>query len=332
MTHAAQVSILVVDDEPALREMLADALAGPGVRVHTAGSADEAIALARTLCPDLIITDINLGSSSGLDVIDGVRTFHADMPALVITGHTDPGTLTQASRRQPAEVMAKPLDLTRLRARVCEELSRHAARDQHARRTRRLRHLARATNKQRRAASRQLETACAELTSNYQSLSRQINAQNVVLEYQQKLLAAHNDDDVFRAFFQTFVRHSGPIFGAAMLCDDQAQLHLVGRFGVPQPDTSNFCRALAGPVVDQTVADSRDVLLDAEQHADMFDPAIRRYLPGLTVMTVPLLPAAEELIGVVVLYRKGEQPITDSDLTLAEMMSSATALAIERND
>lgn len=332
MSPIPQASILIVDDEPALREMLADALASQSLTVHTAASADEALALAHTHGPDLIITDINLGDSSGLDVIDRVRRFHADIPAVVITGHTDAGTLTQASRRQPAEVMAKPIDLSRLRARVSEELSRHAARDQHARRTRRLRRLARATNKQRRAASRQLETACAELTSNYQSLSRQLNAQNVVLAYQQKLLTARNDDDVFRAFFQTFVRHSGPIFGAAMLCDDQAQLHLVGRFGVPQPDNAAFCRALAAPVVDQTIATSRDVFLDAEANADMFDPAIHRYLPGLTVMTVPLLPAADELIGVVVLYRKGEQPITDADLSLAEMMSSATALAIERNE
>ena len=332
MTPTPQASILIVDDEPALREMLADALAAPGLKVHTAASGAEALALAKTHGPDLIITDIHLGDSNGLDVIDSVRTFHADIPAVVITGHTDPATLTQASRRQPAEVMAKPLDIHRLRATVHEELSRHAARDQHARRTRRLRRLARATNKQRRAASRQLESATAELNNNYQSLSRQLNAQNAILEYQQKLLAARTDDDVFRAFFQTFVRHSGPIFGAAMLCDDQAQLHLVGRFGVPQPDNAAFCRALATPVVDLTVAQSRDVLVDAEQQADLFDPAIRRYLPGLSVLTVPLLPTADELIGVVVLYRKGEQPILDADMSLAEMMSSATALAIERND
>ncbi len=332
MTANRQTSILIVDDEPALREMLADALASQFVRVHTAASADEALALAHAHGPDLIITDINLGDSSGLDVIDRVRRFHADIPAVVITGHTDSATLTQASRRQPAEVMAKPLDLPRLRARVREELARHAARDQNARRTLRLRRLACQSNKQRRAASRQLETACAELTDNHQTLSRRIDAQNIVLAYQQMLLAARTDDDVFRAFFQTFVRHSGPIFGAAMLCDDEAQLHLAGRFGVPQPDNATFCRALAAPVVDQTIAASRDVLLDAEQHADMFDPAIHRYLPGLTVMTVPLLPVADELIGVIVLYRKGEQPILDADLTLAEMMSSATALAIERND
>jgi DNA-binding response OmpR family regulator len=328
----SKARILIVDDEPELREVLADALAPLNVEVFSAASGAEAIALAQAQEPDLLIADVRLGDGSGLDVIDRVRSVHQNVSAVVITGFPDPHTLTSASRCRPVELMTKPLDLQRLRRTVQDELARRAARGRQTQRTRRLRLLARKTNIERKTVSRQLETACAELAGGYRSLSRQLAAQNVVVGYQQKLLAAQTDDDVFRAFFQTFARHSGPIFGAALLCDTEAQLHLIGRFGVPQPDSAAFCRALAGPVVEQTLQQGRQLLVDAGQDAAMFDASLHRYLPGLTVLSVPLLPVPDELIGVIVLYRKGEQPISDLDLSLAEMMSTPTAAAVQRND
>ena len=47
---------------------------------------------------------------------------------------------------------------------------------------------------------------------------------------------------------------------------------------------------------------------------------------------MPLIPAPGEMIGLAVLYRKGEQPFTEQDLGLAEMISLPTATAVRRND
>ena len=47
---------------------------------------------------------------------------------------------------------------------------------------------------------------------------------------------------------------------------------------------------------------------------------------------MPLIPAPGEMIGLVVLYRKGEQPFCDSDMAMAEMIALPTALAVRRND
>ena len=58
----------------------------------------------------------------------------------------------------------------------------------------------------------------------------------------------------------------------------------------------------------------------------------RRYLPGVSALTIPLMPTPGELIGVVLLYRKGEQPFTDSDVALAELIAAPTSLAVRRND
>jgi GAF domain-containing protein len=80
------------------------------------------------------------------------------------------------------------------------------------------------------------------------------------------------------------------------------------------------------------IANPTCTLTDAGEEQQRFDASIRRYLPGLSVLAIPLVPAEGELIGLVVLYRKGEQPFTDADVALAELVAPSTAAAIRRND
>ncbi len=325
-------SVLVVDDEPELREVLVDALSVPGFHVAAVGSGREAVELARRGRPDFLVADLQLADCTGLDVIDRVRAIAGDVPAVVITGHRDPDWLMQASRRRPIEMMIKPLDLDRLREAIEREMDRRQRYERQRRRSQRLRRLARDANHKRKEAQRELETTCADLSSAYRSLSGQVVLQNAVLGYQQELLSARNDDDVFRAFFRTWVRRCGPVFGVSMVCDDEATLRIAGRFGVPHPDGIRFCEHLVRPIVDSVLTKPDVTPLDSGENTEMFDECIRRYLVGLTVLPVPLLPAPGEMIGLVVLYRKGEQPFTDADLSLAEVLSQPTAVALQRND
>ena len=324
--------VLVVDDEPEIRRLLSEVLSATGARIHLAASGAEAVALAESEPPDMLIADVCLGDCTGLEVIDRIRSRQPDVAAVVITGYGDVRTLTSASRRRPIEVMTKPLDVVRLRKTVGEELARQVKRRRTERRTKRLRLLARQKNLERKSIHRRLDATCADLAMGYRTISRQVTMQQVLLGYQQRLLGATDDDDVFRSLFQLIVRHSGPTFGAALVCDANAELHLVGRFGVPCPDSAEFCRALAGPVVGQTLSQGRSVMMDAGAEPELFDESIRRFLPGLTVLTVPLVPAPGELIGVVVFYRKGEQPFTDADAALAELVPCPTAMTVRRND
>ncbi|MDY6914373.1 MAG: response regulator [Planctomycetota bacterium] len=330
ISQAARV--LVVDDEPELRELLSDTLSSPQLQVSVAGSGQEAIDLASAQQPDLLVTDVHLGDCSGLEVIDRLRSFAGDLPAVVITGYGDPAVLTEASRRHPVELMTKPLDLDRLRATIHQELDRRSESDHLRRRTIRLRRLAKRINHQRKDAQYKLETTCAALSDAYRNLSGQIGAYKVVIDYQRDLLTTKNDDDVFRTLFRLFVRRSGPVFGVAMVCDSNADLQITGRFGVPVPDGPNFCSQIAQPVVDAVLANPQCMLIDAGEEADAFENSIRRYLVGVSILAVPLIPAPGEMIGLVALYRKGEQPFLDTDVALAEMIASSTATTIRRND
>jgi DNA-binding response OmpR family regulator len=326
-------NVLVVDDEAHLRELLADALSGADLRVDVAASGREALDLAGRKQVDLVVTDLVLGDCTGLDVIDQLRSsLHSDIPAVVITGRGDANSLSEASRRHPVELMTKPLDLDRLREIIRTELSRRERTRRLERRYRRLRRLARRVNIERKDVHRKLEVTCADLGAAYSALSEQIANQQTLIEYQRDLLAARNDDDVFRAMFRLFVRRSGGVFGVAMACDANAELQIIGRFGVPSPDNIEFCRGIIKPIQDAVLSNPRCMLIDAGEQREMFDPPIRRYLVGLSVLVVPLIPAAGELIGLVVLYRKGEQPFVPADVSLAETIAPPTAIAVARND
>jgi GAF domain-containing protein len=159
-----------------------------------------------------------------------------------------------------------------------------------------------------------------------------MSLQQMLLVYQNAMIAARNDDEVFAALFRLFAIRSGPVFGVALVCNEVAELQVVGRFGVPRPDGLPFCQQIAWPIINLILKDPRCVMLDAGDEAELFDESIRRHLPGVTVLGIPLIPAPEEMIGVAVLYRKGEQPFTESDASLAEMVSFPTATAVRRND
>jgi len=322
--------VLVVDDEEAVCTALAEALVSPEVLVDSAASRAAAVAAARRRRPDLLVVDLRLPDGSGLDVIDDLREDRADLPAVIITGRPDPAALSEASRRRPVELLTKPLDLQRLNKTVRDELDRRGADRRARRRRRRLRQRTRRARRARRDAYRALCDTCTDLTGEYRGLQCQMERRDAVIGYQTRLLGCADVDDVFGRLFGLFVERSGVVFGVAMLCDAEAQLQMVGRFGVPFPDEPDFCRSLAGAVASEVVERPEVKVLDAVQHIEIFGPELHRRLVGVTLLAVPLMTDESSLIGLVVLYRKGEQPFTDDDVALAGLIAPPTAVAATR--
>ncbi|QHL91652.1 response regulator [Sphingomonas changnyeongensis] len=112
--------ILVVDDEPDLREELCEWLALRGLPAVMAGDVEGALGVLRVLHGiETVLTDIRLGSASGLDLVRRARRDPAlagrHLHFALMTGQTD---LTDHARDEIAELdavlLAKPIDLGRL--------------------------------------------------------------------------------------------------------------------------------------------------------------------------------------------------------------------------
>ena len=84
-TDGSPVSILVVDDEPVLAEMVSMALRYEGWTVRTAADGATAVAAAREERPDAVVLDVMLPDMSGLEVLTALRALHPHLPVLLLT-------------------------------------------------------------------------------------------------------------------------------------------------------------------------------------------------------------------------------------------------------
>ena len=79
------ISVLVVDDEAVLAEMVSMALRYEGWNITTAADGNAAIASARTARPDAVVLDVMLPDMSGLDVLRKLREQNPHLPVLLLT-------------------------------------------------------------------------------------------------------------------------------------------------------------------------------------------------------------------------------------------------------
>lgn len=126
-------TILLVEDDDTNRKLVRVILGGKRYRIREATSADQALEMLRAAKPDLILLDIRLGDSSGLDVIRAIRADPAfrDVPAVAITAQAMKNDESRFLAEGFDGYMSKPLD-TRLLPEVVEHFLREGRRLPHA--------------------------------------------------------------------------------------------------------------------------------------------------------------------------------------------------------
>lgn len=117
-----EYGILVVDDEPAIREMLRMQLELEGYRVWTAGSAGEA-RKALDWGPDLILLDVGMPGTDGFDFCASIREF-AVCPILFLTAKTAEQDKIHGFLSGGDDYITKPFSVNELLARVSAHLRR----------------------------------------------------------------------------------------------------------------------------------------------------------------------------------------------------------------
>jgi len=109
--------ILVVDDERRIAEIARDYLERAGYRVTTAGNGVDAIRLARTEHPDLIVLDLGLPHMDGLDVTRALRK-QSNVPIIMLTARVDESDKVAGLELGADDYVTKPFSPTELVARV----------------------------------------------------------------------------------------------------------------------------------------------------------------------------------------------------------------------
>ena len=109
--------ILVVDDEPGIAEVCRDYLERAGFKVIIAGNGPDALTLARTKQPDLVVLDLGLPKMDGLDVTRALRK-HSNVPIVMLTARVEESDKLIGLELGADDYLTKPFSPRELVARV----------------------------------------------------------------------------------------------------------------------------------------------------------------------------------------------------------------------
>ncbi len=110
--------ILVVDDEPVIRQFLEVAVAEMGYQVEVVETLAEAMTRCETPDFDIVLVDKNLPDGTGLDLCERLSNSKADCKVALMTGFANLSSAVEAMRHGVADYFVKPLDLSDLEARI----------------------------------------------------------------------------------------------------------------------------------------------------------------------------------------------------------------------
>ena len=110
------LDILIVDDEPDIRDLISGVLEDDGYETRTASNSDETLAAVKERKPSLVLLDIWLRGSKmdGLELLTALKKTDARLPVIVISGHGNIDTAVAAISEGAVDFIEKPFEAERL--------------------------------------------------------------------------------------------------------------------------------------------------------------------------------------------------------------------------
>jgi DNA-binding NtrC family response regulator len=108
-------TILVVDDDPDMRQFIRLDLEERGYEIIEAGDGEEGVAQFNAMLPDLTLIDVGLpGAYDGVELLRRIHETHAHHPVLIISGQASPERAVEAMKQGAFDYLGKPLNLEKM--------------------------------------------------------------------------------------------------------------------------------------------------------------------------------------------------------------------------
>jgi len=115
----SKCTVLVVDDEEAVRQVASDILGYLGYSVETSPSGQEAVnRLLQGARPDLVLLDLIMPGMDGVETFRKLREIQPDRPVLITTGYAEPGAVQSLADEGVAGFVNKPFAIESLAKRL----------------------------------------------------------------------------------------------------------------------------------------------------------------------------------------------------------------------
>lgn len=110
--------VLIVDDDPMVRQVCREALEQYGCDVHEAGDSARALALLEVLSFSVVLSDVIMPGGSGIEILDHAVRHHPDTLVILLSGHGSIDVVKDAILKGAFDFLIKPFDLSELTATV----------------------------------------------------------------------------------------------------------------------------------------------------------------------------------------------------------------------
>ena len=127
MTSAALGSILIVDDEQSVREVLSEYFSEQGYAVETAGDGEEALAVVRRSTPDLVLLDVRMPGIDGVETLRRMRGIAPAVSVIMVTANEDVSLARETLKLGALDYVAKPFDFVYLERAIMAGLAQAGA-------------------------------------------------------------------------------------------------------------------------------------------------------------------------------------------------------------
>ena len=119
-------SVLIVDDEPDIRELLDITVSRMGLKTHSAATLKDAKDIVARMQPDLCLTDMRLPDGNGISLVQYIQQEFPHIPVAMITAHGSVETAISALKAGAFDFISKPVELENLRRLISSALQLRA--------------------------------------------------------------------------------------------------------------------------------------------------------------------------------------------------------------
>jgi DNA-binding NtrC family response regulator len=107
-------SILIIDDERAIRKTLTEILGFEGYKIDEASDGEEGLSKFKSKNYDLVLCDIKMPKLDGIEFLEKAKEINAEVPIIIISGHGNIETAVEAVKKGAYDYISKPPDLNRM--------------------------------------------------------------------------------------------------------------------------------------------------------------------------------------------------------------------------
>ena len=128
MRKAPNRTVLIVDDEPDIRDVLSIALLDMGYQTVEAENAAQAFAVFASRQPEIVVTDIKMPGGDGIDLLRKIKHENPETEVIMITGHGDMNLAIRSLKYEATDFITKPINVEALEIALNRALEKIAVR------------------------------------------------------------------------------------------------------------------------------------------------------------------------------------------------------------